>query len=140
MVISLGQACSCATTLIQCNLRRAAYPFDWLYGSDLNGRVNFVVNDFENFLEKEDLKHTGDRESPMPCKIFKNTRSNIVFNHDFPLSMTLDESFPSVKEKYNRRINRLYANIKQTEKVLFVYIEVPDIDNPEESFETLTVQ
>ncbi len=127
LFVSLGAACSCSQTLRDNRLQYFSYPFDWLYGSNFLGRVNILLEDFQFWLNKEDLEYAGKREFPLPCNIYKNLKTGIVFNHDFPLNVSLEESFFKVKEKYNRRIARLLNQIKTSKSVLFVYIERPDV-------------
>lgn len=43
------------------------------------------------------------------------------FYHDFAQDTPLEVSYPDVREKYNRRIERLYQKINQAKKVLFVW-------------------
>lgn len=127
LFVSLGAACSCTQTLRDNRLQYFSYPFDWLYGSNFLGRVNILLEDFQFWLNKEDLEYAGKREFPLPCNIYKNLKTGIVFNHDFPLNISLDESFYEVKEKYSRRIARLLNQINTSKSVLFVYIERPDV-------------
>ncbi len=126
LIISIGEACSCTETLRACGLQRFSYPFDWLFGNNFEGRINLLLNDMKNFINLNDLEKEGTRLQPMPCTIYKNIKNNIVFNHDFPLNAGLEESYPSVAAQYKRRINRMYSEITQSEKVLFVYIETPN--------------
>ena len=34
LAFSLGEACSCADTLVRAGLRKFSCPFDWLFGTD----------------------------------------------------------------------------------------------------------
>lgn len=125
LIVSLGAACSCTETLRECNLQRYSYPFDWLYGNTFEGRVQLLLSDMKDFINKEDLEKQGEYQRPIPCTIYKNTRNNLVFNHDFPQNSTLDESYTAVFAQYSRRINRLFSQIKKSKSVLFVYIDTP---------------
>lgn len=126
-VFSLGAACSCTESLRRNFLQRNSYPLDWLYGSDLAGRINFLLSDFDGFLEQADLHflNATNKDKRHLCDIYKNERTGIVFNHDFPAGIPLEKSFAKVKQKYERRIERLYANIKSSQKILMVFIETP---------------
>lgn len=129
-VCSIGEACSCAQSLISANLRTASGPFDWLWGSDFLGRIKILCSDFHRFIEKDDLIscdcNNGDTKNL--CDIYKNKYTNLVLNHDFPAGVPLDDSYDTVAEKYERRINRLLSNINSSESVLLVYIETPITD------------
>ena len=83
LYISLGAVCSCTTTLRDCALQFYSYPFDWMAGSDLQGRTEILINDFKNWFNKEDLIFWGNRTFPEPRDIFLNTKTGIVHNHDF---------------------------------------------------------
>lgn len=123
LIVSLGEACSCSDTLRLCKLQEFSYPFDWLYGSNLLDRVKILTSRFENFLRKEDLVF-AHAVSSVSCDAYYNNFNDITFNHDFPMGIPLDESFPEVKAKYNRRINRLFEKIDQAQNVLFVHMEL----------------
>lgn len=124
LIMSIGALCFCSENLRQHNLQAYSYPFDWLFGSTFSGRVKIVASKFENFLREEDLEfsHVEDRVS---CDAYKNTFNGLGFNHDFPANVPLNESFNAVKEKYDRRINRLINLINESKNILFVYIEGP---------------
>ena len=122
-VFSLGEVCFCANYLQAMQLRKFSSPFDWIAGATFKERMWFLLHDFENFFNKEDLSPHGKREFPEPCDIYYNKRTHIVFNHDFPLNKPFEVTFPKVEAKYIRRIKRLYKFIKQSKLVLIVYME-----------------
>ena len=126
LIFSIGAACSCTQTLRESFLQYYSYPFDWLYGSDFLSRVKILVNNFEHWLDKSDLASYGKRVDTHPNDIYKNARTNIVFNHDFKIDTPLDESYSEVKEKYDRRIRRLLNQIEASKNILLVYIESPE--------------
>ena len=125
-VFSLGEVCFCANYLQALYLRKFSAPFDWVAGATFNERMQFILNGFENFLNKEDFIYHGKREYPEPCNIYYNTRTHIVFNHDFPLLKSFDEAYPDVKERYDRRIKHMYELMNKAKKVLIVYMERAD--------------
>ena len=131
IIFSLGEACSCTQALINNNLRYSSYPFDWLWGGTFLDRVNILVSNFNRFIEKNDLVsceyNNGDQKNL--CDVYKNEYTGLVLNHDFPAGVPLEESYPMVAEKYQRRINRLLDNIKNADSVLIVYIETPNNKN-----------
>lgn len=125
-VFGIGAACSCTQTLRDAGLQFRSYPFDWLYGSDALSRLDMLASRFSGFIDKEDLRFAGQRKTPLPCDIYANERNHLVFNHDFPLDVRLEESYPFVREKYNRRIARLCHSLDKCGSVLMVYIETPN--------------
>lgn len=122
-IFSLGEVCFCANYLRHMRLRKFSAPFDWIAGATFAERMNFLLNDFQDYFNKEDLVYHGRREYPEPCDIYYNQRTHIVFNHDFPLLKPFEEAYPKVKERYDRRIKKLYDRINKSKLVLIVYME-----------------
>lgn len=131
--IPIGNAsCSISHKLIKKNLRKNAYPFDWLCCPQ-KGLYNLIKNDFNNFLEdiiickKEHgrylddsgvIKFNKDYIYPIISKEYK-----LLFLHDFKnLSET---EFKTVKSKYSRRIKRLLDLLKSKDEVIFVHDSKP---------------
>ena len=125
-IFSIGEACACTQVLRKCRLQFASFPFDWLFGSSLTKRAEFLSNDMKDWLNIEDLEKIGQREHPEPKDIYRNNRSGIVFNHDFPINGVLESDFSAVKKKYDRRISRLIQNIENSERVLVLYVQNPN--------------
>jgi len=128
-IFSIGEACSCTAVLRASNLQFESYPLDWLWGGNIETRTNLLINDFKGFFDKENLKLVGNKQNPLPCDIYKNISNSIVFNHDFPLDGSFDSDYPAIKEKYDRRIKRLYNNIEKAQNILIVYIQAPNTDD-----------
>ncbi len=139
-VFSLGEACPCSETIRSLNLQNASYPFDWLYGGNIETRTNLLISGFKDFINKEDLELVGQRKNPLPCDIYLNKKNNIVFNHDFAIDGNLDETYPQVKEKYDRRIKRLYERIDHANKILIMYIENPATKSKTKKVKPLIMQ
>ena len=124
LVLPLGGKCSCAQVLQKRGLRLASYPFDWLYGSNLRGRTDLVMKGFCGWLEKGDLRE----RPPVPWNdkaIYENTVTGLGYSHDFLLGQSLDEQYPDVKAKYDRRIARLLQNLSAAKRTLLFWIQVP---------------
>ena len=119
LVFSLGAACSCAQTLIGANLRQFSSPFDWLFGSDFSGRCEILSSNFQRFLEEKDLTYSYSERS-VSCDAYYNNYNSLTFNHDFETKKELKETYPAVKEKYDRRINRLLQKIQKANSILIV--------------------
>lgn len=111
-VISLGFFYSVALELERKGLRDASYPFDWLI-SDFQGVIKVIENRFYDFLNIDFFSQNKE------CMhIFKNSKYNIEFYHDFTAYKPLGDQIDMVKNKYTRRIKRFYSDIK--EPTLFV--------------------
>lgn len=123
-VFSLGSACSCTSALRAAELQFASFPFDWLYGLNLPGRIGLIEADFNGWIDAGRL-----RSLPSPLwhkkSIYENTRTGIVFNHDFPQNVPLADCIDEVAEKYNRRIERLKRLIEMSKRVLAVFVSTP---------------
>lgn len=123
IIYSLGRDCSCASYLQRSGLRLTSGPFDWVTNANLEERFELLLNDFQYFFDKEYLK-PQEKQCDHYDKYndyYENVRTNIYFWHDFPVNMPFEEAYIAAKEKYNRRINRFYENIKNNEKVLLVW-------------------
>lgn len=129
LIFSIGEACSCSSTLRACNLQRFSYPLDWIAGMDFVGRCKLLTSDFDRFIEMEDLTYSYS-EVNIACDAYYNTHNTLLFNHDFKAGLPLSETYPGVKEKYQRRINRLFSLINCASKILIVYIESPLTGHP----------
>ena len=124
LIFSLGEVCPCTIVLRATGLQWFSYPFDWLFGSSFVGRCQILATRFARYIDKEDLEFSYEERS-IRCRAYHNKYNDIIFNHDFPKDLSLDESYPQVREKYDRRIRRLLSSIEGSAHVLIVWIEVP---------------
>lgn len=123
-VFSLGSACFSSELLTRSQLRIFSSPFDWVAGGSFQERGNLICNDFKDFLGLDNLEKTGEREYPENCYIYLNKKTNIYFHHDFPKEEAINNSYPKVQEKYDRRINRLKEKLVNSKRILIVYMEL----------------
>ena len=108
-----------------------SFPFDWIYysgyprgTSDLHLRVDAICNGFKDWFRMEDLEI---RPSPAGHNkdFYHNNRTHVTFNHDFPRGVPLADAFPTVWEKYERRISRLLRCLASSRRVLLVRVDPP---------------
>lgn len=125
LVVSIGEACSCATNLKINHLRKFSGPFDWLYGANLTKRIDYLLSDFEACFNREDFEFIDN--GYRLADIYVNKKTGIVYNHDFPKGEQFSKVFPKVKEKYQRRISRVLSALKNDKQVLLVYLELPNV-------------
>ncbi len=136
LIISLGEACFVATYLRDSQLRAFSSPFDWLMGGNLQTRLNFLTNNFKDFMNIEDFiyltKHTDNNYTKLGVIDFDtvnevcfNKNNQLIFLHDFVREKSFEEQFSEVLEKYQRRIKRLLEAIQNSKKILFIYAERP---------------
>lgn len=84
-------------------------------------------NSFRDWLPENAMECIGEQKiEDVPKMVYKNTITGVVFNHDFPLNETFEQSYPIVKAKYERRISRLLNMIRRSRRVLAVHISTPN--------------
>jgi hypothetical protein len=126
LIISLGRECSCTNLLRAADMQERSYPFDWLTSSSFSfdTRILLLVNGFKDFFRKEDFSMIENHTfSETNCNSYKNNKTGLYFRHDFLSTLCFDDAFDEVKEKYERRIKRLYDKIDESRKVLFVWFD-----------------
>jgi hypothetical protein len=132
-VFSLGENCAAAMYLRKFKLRDMSSPFDWVCNVPLIDRVDLLLNNFSGFLERENLVKISKMEGGDPKHdYYHDKKSGFKFYHDFPAMIPLEQSFPEVKSKYDRRIARLIARLQHAHRVLCIWsgyeIETSDED------------
>lgn len=124
IIYSIGRDCACAMYMKKTNLRLTSGPFDWLTNAGFEQRFHLMMNDFDGFLDK-DLLQPMEKPAAFPAdknnNYYKNTKTDLYFWHDFPADEDFDKAYVSVKNKYDRRIERFYKNIRQKNKVLLIW-------------------
>lgn len=132
IVYSIGRDCANSMFLMRRGLRVTSGPFDWLTKADFETRIQLILDEFKNFLNKEDLNllpELDEKNKNRGHVSYANTRTDFYFYHDFPSGISLDESYPEVKEKYERRIKRFLDNLNNKQKVLLVWFShIPTVN------------
>lgn len=124
LVFSVGEDCSAAMHLRQAGLRDCSSPFDWICHASFLTPFDLLATGLRGFLEKENLRWFPKPASGMrdaKTENYEDRRTGYYFYHDFPVGQSLDESYPQVKEKYDRRIRRLDGRLRQGGNVLLVW-------------------
>jgi hypothetical protein len=119
--VSLGSNCIPAFHLRDAGFRAEAYPFDWTLTPHVNGLMRAIETKFKDFFLKENLIHVEAHH-------IRDTLYQMTYLHDFPFHL-IDipngkypqinadwiNSYPEIKEKYDRRIERFHnlANISE---------------------------
>ncbi len=132
LILSLGGVCSCTQMLRRANLQVNSYPLDWVSGGNIAQRVNLFLSGFDSFLNMGDLEKIGEASST-GCDVYFNNRTQLRLPHDFAFGRPLEETYPGVNEKYQRRIQRLAEKVESASSILFVYMEPPLTDLPHPS-------
>ena len=124
IVISIGHTCATSNMIKFFGLRYRSFPFDWLI-TDLNGIIRAFDNNFDYLLDKRYLKDISKCTpyiDPIPGRI-GNTSYNFFFIHDFGVKLDdphIEDQLKSAKERFKRRIDRLYGLIESGKKVVLI--------------------
>lgn len=122
-IVSIGPHCITASHLEHLGLRVGSYPFDWLRDLSVEKALYFIDTKFKDFLIKENLqpKEPPSCDNGLKYDLYQDKLHGIYFVHDFPKDRPFDIAFDMVKEKYDRRINRLLDRIERSKSILFLY-------------------
>ncbi|MGN0017442.1 MAG: DUF1796 family putative cysteine peptidase [Candidatus Gastranaerophilaceae bacterium] len=124
LILSIGEDCACSSYLRRCSLQNYSFPFDWLTKAPFENRIKLLLNNFDGFMDKKNLRKIPKNTSgpvDTKCDYYEDSLNDIYFYHDFRVSHDFDEEYQIVKEKFDRRINRLYGEIEKSNKILFVW-------------------
>lgn len=122
---SCGYSCAVTEALRAADLQFASFPFDWTASPGFRRCAKMIADDFEGWMEKDDLELVDIRRRGINKHVYLNRRTKFGFVHDFSSFKTFDESFSKVAQKYARRIERLDAQLRQAKRVLAVCAEWP---------------
>ena len=132
LIFGIGVACSCTQTLRKAGLQLLSFPYDWLtpvseedFAHDLASRVDAICNGFPDWLDERDFAFHGPNTNGKDK--YYNARLRLIFLHDFPMGVPLSQSFPAVRDKYRRRIERLLGLLRESKRVLVVRLDRPDL-------------
>ena len=125
IIIPMGCYCPSAQALKGVKKRSRSLPFDWVGPLSFDQAVRFLETGFEGFFEKEDLvKYEKDTRKNVG---YVNTRNNLLFLHDFKEVAHFDEEYVQLREKYERRIKRIYQTIRDSKDILYLHVHTPDM-------------
>lgn len=124
IIYSIGHDCACSMYLKKHRLRVVSGPLDWLTSVPAHMRFDMILNDFDGFMNMRDFEFVEKDPNIFndeKCDYYKNKRTGLYFYHDFAAGVPLSQSFGAVAEKYKRRIDRFYENIRDKQRVLLVW-------------------
>lgn len=104
--MSLGSSCHTASSMSKYGLRSFAGPFDWLITGNLEWVLYYIENDFEGFLEKENLECWKNDH-----RKFVDKKNGFLFLHDVVHSF--ENEYKEYKMKYEKRIIRFLKEIEK---------------------------
>lgn len=114
LFVSLGSTCEPAHMLRYCELRKFAFPFDWIVSFDGEALIEMLRNDFKNFLKDEYFVPYGLAGHLL------NTYYHLEFLHEGDFNQEFDENLEKLKHKYVRRIDRFKSLKYYRGKVFFI--------------------
>lgn len=127
LVISLGPNCGITGIIREKNLRKAAYPLDWILSIDFSGLIAMLDDDFSFFFDDRYLQ-------PDKGGLLFHHYYHLEFSHEgnFLTASNFQEKCEALKEKYSRRVNRLREVMNYQGPVFFIrtYYSDPSITNP----------
>ena len=137
VVYSLGFGCGMARLLKRLGLRMTSGPFDWIVGPNFEYRIELILNDFKDFFNKDDLVLYDDKSNEFRPEdpnrhtdTYSNKVNGFIHPHDFMEGDDFETTYPIVLDKYNRRIERFYEYLKDTNKrVLLTYLSFSVLDD-----------
>ncbi len=124
-VASIGYDCHCATMLRKLGLRSCSSPLDWLTAAPLETRLRLLETHFAGFLQKSNMRRLekGPNAPGKGNDHYEDVATGLRFFHDFHETLPFDESYEQVLAKYRRRIERLYENVRNAKRSLFVWCD-----------------
>lgn len=129
-IISLGGSCTVATVLRTLELRKAAYPFDWIY-SRFHSLLQAFETDFKDFLNPDFLSVSADKKQIIDTYGFQFVHDFPTITHEAALQELEEHQWAEIRsdwrnfiqpirEKYFKRIDRLRKVCKSNNTVYFV--------------------
>ncbi|WP_019424914.1 DUF1796 family putative cysteine peptidase [Paenibacillus sp. OSY-SE] len=121
-VFSLGSNCYAANKLAIHQLRHYSGVLDWMVSPSLPGVSKLLRNRFAGFMELPHMSVIGTHAGGLNFLI-RDNEYNIMSAHDFPVAYNqLDHwaSYPSFKEKVNRRILRFFEKMECSQRILLL--------------------
>lgn len=143
LIFSLGGSCAAACQLKRRNMRFAALPTDYTFfkysGEPLRKLAEGFDNNFKNWLLKENLEELqgeergADHEGRMQ---YIDTYTKYRWINHFNKPISEPGEYEEIKEKIDRRIQRLITFLEKSKRVLAIVSNASDI--PMDDFDVLT--
>lgn len=114
LFVSLGSTCEPAHQLRFCDLRKAAFPFDWIVSFDGEAVISLLENDFRGLLNDEYFVPYGTAGHLL------QTLYHLEFLHEGNFNSAYEYQLEVLKEKYQRRVERFRSLGDYSGKVIFL--------------------
>ncbi|MDU0073184.1 MULTISPECIES: DUF1796 family putative cysteine peptidase [Bacillus] len=125
-IFGLGHLCLTGLQLRKNNLRPFAGPLDWVGTPYLSDLTRMLKDRFSHFLEPHNLRVTGYStgvDTPDRYILVRDDYYCVDSAHDFKADKNTMEdlvTYPEVKAKFKRRINRFLDKMETADRILFV--------------------
>ncbi|MBB3131725.1 hypothetical protein FHS19_006448 [Paenibacillus rhizosphaerae] len=123
-IFSLGDLCLVSIQLEKYNLRPYAGPLDWMSSYNLSDVNRLLANRFARFMDRNNL--VVEKQLSDALYLVMETEYNLGSNHDFFTHANTPDNlaaYPSVKAKYDRRVERFLNKCATSRKTLFIRTE-----------------
>ncbi|MCL1630574.1 papain-like cysteine peptidase [Sporolactobacillus sp. CPB3-1] len=123
-IFSLGDLCLASIQLRKLHLRPFAGVIDWMGSPSLHDVNRLLKNRFQGFMERSNLSVKGYADEKNLLVV--DTQYNIISNHDFDArlnTVTHLATYPEVKAKFDRRVNRFLTKVRTNKRILFIRTE-----------------
>lgn len=128
-IIPIGEGCYTAQILKDYGNRSFSFPFDWVRTPNYMSPINLLINDLDDFFNKEYLEYFETYDLTKE-DWYIDKKSMIIFRHEFSANSShdFDKFYEKVYEKYKRRCERLVniINDYHIRKICLLYIERVD--------------
>ncbi|OXM86650.1 DUF1796 family putative cysteine peptidase [Paenibacillus rigui] len=121
-IFSLGNNCLPSIQLEKNNIRPYAGVLDWMDSQSLPHVNMLLKNRFEDFLDPHHLIPLGPSGDFL---LVLDKKYEVTVVHDFPLirnNAAHLSSYPEVKQKMHRRIQRFFDKLQTSRRILFVRV------------------
>lgn len=128
IVLSLGLECRVAKQLKTANLRKCAFPLDWMGYYDLEYAIKHFQTDFVDFFKNKTVE--GQKQSKNYTKLWvRDTDTNMLSVHHFTADQDIEEQYtkqfyPVMLKRYHF-VKKIMQNAKQ---IVFVSQRQEDTD------------
>ena len=129
LVFCLGVGCSGTQLLREAGLQLATFPLDWVGRGTIRARTEIVLGEFADWLKQDQLELLEVAPDGVN-DLYLNRINGQEIAHDFPTGRPLSETFPVVKDKYDRRIARFLQLLEKSRKVLIVWMGDARVTDP----------
>jgi len=124
-IIPIGYNCGTGMVLINLNLRKEAYPLDWVI-SNPAFVYKYIKTDFKDYFLKKNnnTNYLGQKFDWFKTTDNHNTHNNKAdIESDINLETNSIDIFKNNCMKFNRRIKRFLSALNSNNKILFVYMK-----------------